>query len=42
MEFNPLAIRHTTVTKQLSTVKSSFKATGLTYFSCDEGIEKVA
>ena len=41
MEFNPLAIKHMSVSKQLSTVNSIFKAIALTYFCFSEGIEKV-
>ena len=41
MEFNPLAVKHMSVSKQLSTVNSIFKAIALTYFCFSEGIEKV-
>ena len=41
MQFNPLSIRHATVSKQISNTTNIFKATVFTYFSFSEGIEKV-
>ena len=40
-EFNPLTIRHTTVSKQISSTNNIFKTTAFTYFSFTKGVQKV-
>ena len=41
MEFNPLSVRHATVSKHLSTLSNISEATALTYFSFSDAMKKL-